>query len=207
MRPMKRLLQSLLIVMSLFLVLSKPATAEPQKLPKLGFGAAMGWEDGDLGGLNASGPALQLRLMQVWATYPVLAIGVEGEYGRLNLDAESQVGADSYGVGLVVATMIPLDLFGIEVADAPRGFGFPVYFGYNPVERLSFIEDGLGNIDGQSIRFGFQLPTPWFNGQVEYSTSFFGDSEKLPASLGGGDAERDSFAFTIQFPVVLSWHD
>ena len=195
------------LVLALLVALSFSVAAEPLKIPSHGFGPAMGWKTGDLAGFDVAGPSLELRYVKVLATYPILAFGVEGDYSRLDVDSAGLRGADAFGYGLLAATMIPFDLFGIGPADAPRGAGLPLYAGYNPIERIDFIDGDVATVNGQSLRFGVQLPTPWAILQLEYTTFFFGNDEALPPALGGGDPDLNTFQIGLQFPIVLGFHD
>ena len=194
------------LMLSMLIVVSVAYGAEPPKIPSHGFGPAMGWKTGDLAGFDVSGPSLELRYMKVFPSYPILALGVEGDYSRLDVEAAGLRGADAYGYGVVAATMVPFDLFGIGPADLPRGAGLPLYVGYNPLERIDFIDAGAATLSGQSLRFGLQLPTPWAILQLEYTTFFFGDDQRLPAALGGGEADFNTFQIGLQFPIPLGFH-
>ena len=186
----------------------RSAEAEPerQKLPFIGVGPAMGWELGDLDGLSFEGPAMELRFAALFPTYPIIAIALDAKFSRVQIDlGDIDQTADRITAGPTVGLMIPFDLFGIDLAGAPRGAGLPVFVGLVGLDRLALAGEG-GSFRGLGVKAGLQLPLGKLVLQLEYARTQFGDIDNSELNVDDS-VSADTFGVKLQIPVVFVEHD
>lgn len=156
----------LMILITFAFTIAQPKQAQAKSgFPSLLFAPAAGYETGDLGGSTYDGPAGQLRLVKLFDTYPFTLVGLDAKYSRMNFGDGTN--ADRISGNVVGGFMVPLDLFGINLKNVPKGAGPPIYVSYSFYDRVSTIDTA-----GTGFRAGLQLPAgPFAALQVEYAKS------------------------------------